>query len=322
MYKRTSQHKIEFLQAGECYNFCSITQRSSHGCKDTALPDPLLKNHSVKCLTFEKETWKPYNDKFCLLRALALHLHGNGRLEEETSKIINRFLEKTGRTDSANFRSVFKKDIAAVEAIAQADIFLYSIDPVDGSLKEELARRSVGKYSNTVRILRHNSHIYHVSNFNALFNSYRSPSCDHFIEGDYDLEQHLTSFKEGDKHVFSKKKRVSTPRHTIWQIRVVQYPFLRWSKRINVLNLVSVEAEAQLWGLLETKMWSKIFGNDHWKFSLSRVNGSYPNETRHFQRRPKMDYRIMAHRFHKASQPSLEDASKEWIVNNVFRCQS
>ena len=46
------------------------------GCKDTVLPEPLLKN--VRCLTFERKTRQHYNDNLCLFRALALHLHGNG----------------------------------------------------------------------------------------------------------------------------------------------------------------------------------------------------------------------------------------------------
>ena len=128
------------------------------GCKDTVMLGPLLKNQSVKRLTFEK-TRKPYNDNSCLFRALALHLQGNERLEEETSKLSNLFLEKTGGTDTANFRGVCMEDIAAVEDIVQADNFPYDIDIVDGSVIGEFARRSMGNYSKTVRLLRYNRHI-------------------------------------------------------------------------------------------------------------------------------------------------------------------
>ena len=47
------------------------------GCKDAVLPEPLLKNGSINCLTFEENTRQPYNDNLCLFRALALHLHEN-----------------------------------------------------------------------------------------------------------------------------------------------------------------------------------------------------------------------------------------------------
>ena len=75
---------------------------------------------------------------------------------------------------------------AAVEDFAQADIFLYEIDIVDVSLIGERASRSVGKHSNTLRLLRYNIHICLVSDILALFKAYRCSSCDQFIEKAYD----------------------------------------------------------------------------------------------------------------------------------------
>ena len=94
------------------------------GCRHSSLPDPLLKSHSLKFLTFEENTRKPYNDNLCLFRALALHLHWKKRLEAETSKLLNLFLEKTGGIDPAYFRGACMEDIAALEDTVQADIFL------------------------------------------------------------------------------------------------------------------------------------------------------------------------------------------------------
>ena len=51
---------------------------------DAVLPKPLLKNHTINCLTYEENSRQPCNDNMCLSRALAVHLHGNQRLEEET----------------------------------------------------------------------------------------------------------------------------------------------------------------------------------------------------------------------------------------------
>ena len=56
------------------------------GGKDAVLPESLLKNHTVIFLTYEQNTKKPYKDNLCLFRALALHLHGKERLEEEIKK--------------------------------------------------------------------------------------------------------------------------------------------------------------------------------------------------------------------------------------------
>ena len=149
------------LQADNCYIFAALLKDVPVGCKDTVLPDPLLKTSSVKCLIFEENTRKPYNDNLCLFRAFALHFHGNERLEEETSKLAVLLFATTGGTDPANFRGVCMedKDIAAVEDIVQAGFFLYDFEVVDESMAGKLGRRSVGKHSNTVRLLRYNSHI-------------------------------------------------------------------------------------------------------------------------------------------------------------------
>ena len=55
------------------------------GCKNAVLPEPLLRNGTINCLTYEENTGQPYNNNLCPSRALALHLNGNQRLEEETS---------------------------------------------------------------------------------------------------------------------------------------------------------------------------------------------------------------------------------------------
>ena len=74
--------------------FAALLKDEPMGCKNAVLPEPLLKNHTINCLTFEEITRQPYNDNLCLFRALALHLHGTQRLEEETSKLFNLFINK------------------------------------------------------------------------------------------------------------------------------------------------------------------------------------------------------------------------------------
>ena len=93
---------MDIPQADECENFCNLL-KVPMSCKDTVLPDALLTNCSVKCLTDEENTRKPYNDSFCLLRVLALHLHGNARLEEKTSYLFNFFLRKTSGAAPESF---------------------------------------------------------------------------------------------------------------------------------------------------------------------------------------------------------------------------
>ena len=93
------------------------------GCKDTVLPEPLLKIHNVNCFTFEKNTLQPYNDNLCLFRALALHLHGNKKLEGETSKVFNLFLKNSEERDVSKLQVVHLKDISKVEDLLQITIF-------------------------------------------------------------------------------------------------------------------------------------------------------------------------------------------------------
>ena len=95
--------------------FASLLKNVPMGCKDTILPEPLLRNRNVNCLTFEKNTRQPYNDNLGLFRALALHLHGNEKLEEETSKDFNVFLNNSEERDPSKFQGVHMTDIPKVE---------------------------------------------------------------------------------------------------------------------------------------------------------------------------------------------------------------
>ena len=162
--------------------FTSLLKDVPMGCKDTVLPEPLLRNGNVNCPTYEKNTLQPYNDNLCLFRALVLHLHGNKKLEEETSKIFNLFLNNSEERDPSKFQGVHMTDIPKVEEMLQLNIFLYDIDFVDGELIGELARRSIQKFEKSVKLLRYNNHICYVNNINAFFKAFRCTTCDTFFQ--------------------------------------------------------------------------------------------------------------------------------------------
>ena len=138
-----SNTKWKFLKFTSLTISASLLKDVPMGCKDRVLPEPLLKNHNVNWLTFERNTNQPYNDNLCLFRALALHLHGNKKLEEETSRKFNIFLNNSEERDPSNFQGVHMTDIPKVEEMLQLNIFLYDLDFVDGELIGELARRSI-----------------------------------------------------------------------------------------------------------------------------------------------------------------------------------
>ena len=174
------------------------------GCEDSVLTEPLLKNQNVNCLNFEKNTTKPYNDNLCLFRAAALHLFGNDRLEEETSKTFNFFLNNCGEADPSKFQGVHMTDIPKVEDMLQLNIFLYAIDFVDGELIGEIARRSIQKFEKSVKFLRYNNHICCVSDMNSFVKSFRCSSCDTIVSKTGNVERHLIACSKRVKHLYPK----------------------------------------------------------------------------------------------------------------------
>ena len=184
--------------------FAALLKDVPMGCKNAVLPKPLLKNHTINCLTFEENTRQPYNNNLCLFRALALHMYGNQRLEEETSKFFNFFINKMDGLSPNQFQGVHMNDVPTVEKLLTLNILLYDIDIVDANIVGELARRSVQKYENTVRLLRYNNHICYVNNINAAFQSFRCPNCDTFFNKTFNLEWHSTTCSDRVKNAYLK----------------------------------------------------------------------------------------------------------------------
>ena len=136
--------KWRFYKLTNLTVFAALLKDVPMGCKNAVVPKPQLKNHTINCLTYVENTRQPYKDNLCLFRALALHLHGTQRLEEETSKLFNLFINKKDRMSPNQFHGVHMNDIPT----------------------------SVQKHGNTVRLLRYNHHICYVSNINAVFQAF------------------------------------------------------------------------------------------------------------------------------------------------------
>ena len=202
--RERSNTKLKFYKLTNLTIVALLLKGVPMGCKDTVLPEPLLKNHNVNCLTFQRNTRQPYNEKLCLFRALALHLHGNEKLEEETSKIFKLFLNNSGEGDLSMFQGVHMSDIPKVEEMLHLNIFLYDIDFFDGELIAELCRRSIQKYEKSVKLLRYNNHICYVKNMNSLFKAFRCTSIDTFFSKTGNLEQHLVTCSDRVKHIYPK----------------------------------------------------------------------------------------------------------------------
>ena len=157
--KERSNTKWRFSKLTNLTIFAALLRDRPMSCKDAVLPESPLKNHAVKCLTFEQNTREPCNDNVCLFRAVALHLFDNDRLEEETSKVFNLFVNNSKNPDPSKFYRVCMDDISSVKDTVGINIFIYIIDLIGSSMVGELARRSIKKYEKNVQLIRYNSHI-------------------------------------------------------------------------------------------------------------------------------------------------------------------
>ena len=184
--------------------FAALLKDVPMGCKDPVLPEPLSKNQNVNCLRYEQNTEKPYKDNICLFRALALPLHGDERLEEQTSKFFNLFLNNCGEAVPSKFQGIHMTDFPKVEEMLKVIIFLDDIDFVDGELIGEIARRSIQKFEKSLKLLRYNNHICYIRDMNSFFKSFRCSTCDTIVSKTGHSERPLIIFSERVKQIYPK----------------------------------------------------------------------------------------------------------------------
>ena len=236
-----AKNKWKFYKLTNLTVFVALLNDVPMGCKDSVLPEPLLKNQIVNCLTFEKNTRKPYNDILCLFRAVALHLFGNESLEEETSKILKLFLNNCGEADPSKCQGLHMTDIPKVEEQLQLNIFLYGIDFVNGELIGERARRSIQKFEKSVKVLRYNNHICYISDMNSFFKSFRCSTCDTIFSKTGNLERHLITCSERVQHIYPKS--VYQLRETLFEkLDFFNIPYSEDQKMFKNLSVLDFES--------------------------------------------------------------------------------
>ena len=252
------------------------------GCKDTVLPELLLKNHNVNCLSFEKKTLQPYNDNLCF-RALALHLHGNKKLEVVTSKIFNLFLNDSEEGDFSKFQGVRLNDISNAEDLLQLIIFLCHIDT---ELIGERCRRSIQKYEKSVKLLRYNNHICYVNNMNALFKAFRCTTCHTFFWKTGNLERHLVTCSDRVKHIYPKN--VYELRETLFEkLDALNIPYRieqKLFKNLAIFDSESICVEEDSYKQTETTTWI----GKHVPISVSILSNLIPEPVFLFNANPHL----------------------------------
>ena len=68
---------------------------------------------------------------------------------------------------------------------------MYDFDIEEGEYVGELARRSIGRFDKTVKLLRYNIQIIHTNDIDSLFKCFRCPSSGTFFKRSELLIKHL-----------------------------------------------------------------------------------------------------------------------------------
>ena len=154
----------------------------------------------------------------CLFRALTLYMNGHKDLDSHTSRFFTDFISKSGYGPK-HFRGVSVEDLPVVEEIVQRNIFIYNFDIQEGEYVGELARRSIGRFDKTVKLLRLNNHIIHTKDIDSFFKCFRCPSCDTFFHKSDHFNQHLQRCKDRVRHIYPKN---------VYELRETLFEKLKW----------------------------------------------------------------------------------------------
>ena len=163
MLWRRKKLKVEVPQVEKINCVCSLLRDIPLVCRDAVLPEPLLRNCTINCFTFEETTRQPYNLNLCLFRAVASHLHVNQKVEEISSEFSILILGRLDRLSPSQFHGVHMNDIPSNEDLLLLNFVLYVINITEGNIIGELAWHRVQNYENNVGLLIYINHICYLS---------------------------------------------------------------------------------------------------------------------------------------------------------------
>ena len=143
LYWRKNENKMEVLQVNKLDEICWYIWRRTYGLQGCCF----TQTSSEESHRQLPHVWGEYKTdvNWCLLRALALLLHGSQRLKEETSKLFNSFMNKMDGVVPNHFKRVHMNDIPVVEDLPTLNNLLYDIDIVDGNLIERTCKTNYAK---------------------------------------------------------------------------------------------------------------------------------------------------------------------------------
>jgi hypothetical protein len=124
-------------------------------------------------------------------------------LETKTNELFNLFVKEHGDIDPSYFNGVTTKFIHILEAVANVNITIYSIEKSpDEKLIGELVRRSIGLYPENVNLVQYQKHVSYVADPNELFALFRCKICSRFFKRSGNLKRHISSCTEKTTNVY------------------------------------------------------------------------------------------------------------------------
>ena len=106
-------------------------------------------------------------------------------------------------------------NLPIVEDVAEKNNCIYDINFEDGNFVGELARKSISKYENTIKLLRYKNHIIYFKTIHHFFKCFRCPTCDTFFDKADQFQRDLLCCKDRIKNIYPKN--VHTLRVTLFE---------------------------------------------------------------------------------------------------------
>ena len=225
-------------------------------CKDAVLLEFLLKNHTVNCLTFDKNTKNLTMTIFVFSeQLLCIHLATRDWRRKHQSYSISFF--NSNNSDPSKFQGVCMVYIPSGEDIVRINYFISNIDLIDGAIVGELARRSIKKYEKNVQFKRYISRFCYVDNIHALFKVFRCPTCEIHFQKPGNLERHLVRCTERVKHIYPKNVHQfqKTLFHKLHSFKIQYTDDQKLFNNIAVFDFESICIAEEKFKITETTTW-------------------------------------------------------------------
>ena len=165
----------------------------------TELPEFLLRNKGIISLIKSNKTGKPYNDKRCFFRSLALFRGAQLRaLEKEAKGLLKQYCDNMS-IEVSDFDGISLDQLEDASKIFDIGVNVYT-QAEDRSTN--LIFRTL-KQDNILYLNLFDEHFSFIKNFDLYSSSYCCPKCRKIFPRHYEFKRHLNSCDAATKQVYS-----------------------------------------------------------------------------------------------------------------------